>query len=235
MNNMSRRFILNIILLVVILGAGWFVCDKFFIQEENKMDEDTLTANQTATSTEDIATPTTSTQNNQNKKMENHIVILKTNFGEIQIQTYDSDAPKTTDNFIKLVQEGFYNNLIFHRIIKGFMIQGGDPFCGASKDKGFCGAGDPGYTFKDELNPNTASYKNGYQKGVVAMANSGPDTNGSQFFIMLENSALPHDYTIFGKVIKGQDIVDIIGNVKTDGNDRPITPIIIQSATVKAL
>lgn len=229
---MNRKLVLNIILLAVILGAGWFVGEKILLKRQNEMQEDILIANPTATSTENITTSTTSTQN---KKMENHIVTLKTSLGEIQIQTYDSDAPKTADNFIKLAQKGFYNNLIFHRVIKGFMIQGGDPFCGISQDTGICGTGGPGYAFEDELNSNTASYQNGYQKGVVAMANAGPNTNGSQFFIMLENNTLPYNYTIFGKVIKGQDIIDTIGSIKTDQNDRPITPVIIQSTTVKAL
>ncbi len=107
-----------------------------------------------------------------------HIINIQTNFGEIQFETYDFDAPKTVQNFITLADKGFYNNLIFHRVIKGFMIQGGDP----SGD----GTGGPGYEFEDELNPETESYKAGYKKGVVAMANRGLDTNGSQFFIMLE-------------------------------------------------
>src|SRR3989344_5352065 len=145
-----------------------------------------------------------------------HTIIIETQFGNIRFETYDADAPKTVENFITLARKGFYNNLIFHRIIKGFMIQGGDP-------KG-TGTGGPGYTFADELNPATESYKAGYQKGVVAMANAGPDTNGSQFFIMLEDTPLSKNYTIFGKVISGQDVVDRIGSVATGANDRPITP-----------
>jgi cyclophilin family peptidyl-prolyl cis-trans isomerase len=172
-----------------------------------------------------------------NKNMESNksknLITIKTNFGEIQFQTYDADAPKTVNNFITLAQKGFYDNLIFHRIIKGFMIQGGDPNCGISGDKGPCGAGGPGYKFEDELNPNTESYKEGYKKGVVAMANSGPNTNGSQFFIMLENYPLPNNYTIFGKVVKGQEIVDLIGNTKTGAGDRPIEPVIIREVRIE--
>ena len=118
-------------------------------------------------------------------------------------ETYDADASKTVNNFITLAKKGFYNNIIFHRVIKGFMIQGGDPLGN--------GTGGPGYTFEDELNLSTVSYKAGYKKGVVAMANAGPNTNGSQFFIMLaDNPDLPPKYTIFGKVVKGQDVVDQI-------------------------
>ncbi len=153
-----------------------------------------------------------------------HIVTLKTNFGEVQFETYDADAPKTVENFIGLASKGFYNNLIFHRVIKGFMIQGGDP-------KGN-GMGGPGYEFADELNPNTESGKAGYKKGVVAMANAGPNTNGSQFFIMLADYPLPYNYTIFGKVIKGQEVVDAIGNTQIGANDKPVKPIIMEKVTV---
>lgn len=154
-----------------------------------------------------------------------HIVTLATSMGDIQFSTYDADAPKTVDNFIALAKKGFYNNLTFHRVIKGFMIQGGDP-------KGD-GTGGPGYTFADELNPTAASYRAGYKKGVVAMANAGPSTNGSQFFIMLEDTPLPKSYTIFGHVIQGQNVVDAIGSVSTGANDRPLKTVIIKSAKVE--
>ncbi|MDP3769608.1 MAG: peptidylprolyl isomerase [Candidatus Sungbacteria bacterium] len=167
-------------------------------------------------------TPTTPQQINLKNNM--HTIILKTNLGDITFETYDADAPKTVQNFITLSQKGFYNNLIFHRVIKGFMIQGGDP-------QG-TGMGGPGYSFEDELNPATDSYKEGYKKGVIAMANAGPNTNGSQFFIMLEDTPLPKNYTIFGKVVSGQNAVDAIGNVTTDGNDKPTDNVIIKSVTV---
>ena len=153
-----------------------------------------------------------------------HIVTLKTNFGDISFQTYDDDAPKTVQNFITLAQKGFYNNLSFHRVISEFMIQGGDP-----KGDGTSG---PGYQFDDELNPKSLLAQEGYKKGVVAMANAGPNTNGSQFFIMLENYPLPFNYTIFGKVTLGQDVVDKIGQVKTDSHDKPLSPVTIQTVTV---
>ncbi len=153
-----------------------------------------------------------------------NIITIKTNFGEIQFETYDIDAPKTVQNFITLTEKGFYDGLTFHRVIKGFMIQGGDPNGN--------GTGGPGYQFEDELNPNTESYKAGYKKGVVAMANAGPNTNGSQFFIMLEDYPLPNNYTIFGKVIKGQEVVDAIGSVQTGANDKPLKPVIMEKVTV---
>jgi cyclophilin family peptidyl-prolyl cis-trans isomerase len=157
-------------------------------------------------------------------KKNSHIVTIETNYGEIKFETYDADAPKTVQNFITLAEKGFYNGLTFHRVIKGFMIQGGDPLG--------TGTGGPGYTFEDELNPATDSYKAGYLKGVVAMANAGPNTNGSQFFIMLENYPLPNSYTIFGKVVSGQDVVDKIGSVQTGANDMPLNKVTMESVTV---
>ena len=164
-----------------------------------------------------------------------HKITLETNQGTIQFETYDADAPKTASNFVKLANEGYYNGLTFHRVIPGFMIQGGDPNCAPERSKGACGTGGPGYQFEDELNPDTESYKAGYQKGMVAMANAGPNTNGSQFFIMHVDYSLPHNYTIFGKVVAGQEVIDKIATVKRDSNDRPLTPVIIQKATVENL
>ncbi len=153
-----------------------------------------------------------------------HTITLETSKGTIVFETYDADAPKTVENFITLAKKKFYDGLVFHRVIKGFMIQGGDP-------KGD-GTGGPGYQFEDELNPETQSYKDGYKQGVVAMANAGPNTNGSQFFIMLADYPLPNDYTIFGKVIKGQEIVDAIGVVQTGANDRPVEKMEMKKVSV---
>lgn len=147
-------------------------------------------------------------------------ITIETSMGKIVFETYKNDAPKTVENFTRLANAKFYDGLIFHRVISGFMIQGGDPNGN--------GTGGPGYRFEDELNPNTSSYKAGYKKGVVAMANAGPNTNGSQFFIMLEDYPLPNNYTIFGKVISGQDVVDKIGQVKTNQNDKPITDVVMK-------
>jgi cyclophilin family peptidyl-prolyl cis-trans isomerase len=166
---------------------------------------------------------TTSLQVINNKKSMNTIT-LDTNKGKIVFQTYDTDAPKASANFINLANKGFYNGVIFHRVIKGFMIQGGDPTG--------TGRGGPGYKFEDELNPDTESAKAGYTRGTVAMANSGPNTNGSQFFIMHNDYGLPHNYTIFGKVISGLEVVDAIANSKTDPSDKPLEDIIINKVTV---
>lgn len=151
-------------------------------------------------------------------------IALTTNFGDITFQTFDKAAPKTVANFTKLAREGFYNGLTFHRVIDGFMIQGGDP-------KGD-GTGGPGYTFEDEINTSSPLYQEGYKKGIVAMANRGPNTNGSQFFIMLKDTPLPPQYTIFGNVVEGQEVVDAIGKAKIDGHDKPLEPVIIKTIQV---
>jgi len=177
-------------------------------------------APQTANVADGVATNNT----NQNIPNVKHLITIKTKLGEIQFETYDTDAPKTVENFIKLANQGFYNGVIFHRTIPSFMIQGGDPTG--------TGTGGPGYKFADELNPAAPSYQAGYKKGVVAMANAGKDTNGSQFFIMLADYPLPNNYTIFGKVIKGQEVVDAIGTAPTGANDRPVNPVKMDSVSV---
>ncbi|MEY2664243.1 MAG: hypothetical protein RIT04_51 [Candidatus Parcubacteria bacterium] len=151
-------------------------------------------------------------------------VTITTNKGTIVFQTYDADAPLASANFVKLAQSGFYDGVIFHRVIKDFMIQGGDPTG--------TGTGGPGYKFADELSSGTPSAKEGYVRGVVAMANAGPNTNGSQFFIMHADYPLPHKYTIFGKVISGLDVVDAIANTPTGANDKPIEPVVMKSVVV---
>ena len=153
-------------------------------------------------------------------------------FGKITLEFYDKDAPKTVENFLRLTDSGYYDCLTFHRVAKGFVIQGGDP-----NGNGTGGQSAFGQPFADELNPATASYKAGYLHGVLAMANSGPNTNGSQFFIMLADNQLPNNYTIFGKVVSGLDVVDKIGQVDinpqmgpTDGS--PVKPVVMQSVKI---
>ncbi len=213
---MKKTYLFAIITAVIITVAiGYLLKDKPQNNGENIYSKSS-SQNKTVEPEQNI---------NTNLKNKMHIITLKTNFGEIQFETYDADAPKTVNNFIMLAEKGFYDNLVFHRVIKGFMIQGGDP-------KGN-GSGGPGYTFVDELNLNTESYKAGYKKGIVAMANAGPNTNGSQFFIMLQDYPLPNNYTIFGKVIKGQEVVDEIGNTQTGVNDKPVKPVIMEKVTVE--
>ena len=177
------------------------------------------------------------TGDNTKKTMEITSATINTNMGSITIGFFGKDAPKTVANFLKLAQDGFYNKIKFHRVIKGFMIQAGDPLTKDDSKISIWGTGGSGYSFADEIDAKSDLYtKGGYQKGVVAMANSGPNTNGSQFFIMTESNSLPPSYTIFGKVLSGQDVVDKIANVKTVNpgvNDRPVSPVVINSITLK--
>lgn len=152
------------------------------------------------------------------------IITLETSMGEITFKTFPEDAPNTVKNFVELASKGFYNGVIFHRVIDGFMIQGGDPTG--------TGRGGPGYMFDDEINPASELYQRGYKKGVVAMANAGANTQGSQFFIMTVDYPLPPSYTIFGEVVAGQNVVDAIALVERDTNDKPLQDVVIQSIII---
>lgn len=215
---MKQKWFVGTMLIVVVLLGGYYLVSKLSIKEAvtntNKTSINTSMNNNTNT------TPT-------NNELQTNLpkATLDTSLGKIVIEFYETDAPNTVANFIKLTERGFYNKVTFHRVIPGFMIQGGDPIGN--------GTGGPGYVFADELNPTTASYKTGYKKGVVAMANAGPNTNGSQFFIMTADYTLPNNYTIFGHVVSGQDVVDAIANMKRDSNDRPLTPVVIKVVTIQ--
>lgn len=151
----------------------------------------------------------------------NHLAVFETNKGVFAIELFEDKAPITAKNFITLVNKGFYNNLIFHRVIDGFMIQSGDPNGN--------GTGGPGYEIPDEFGPGLKH--NG--EGILSMANRGPNTGGSQFFITL--APTPHldgKHAIFGKVVKGMDVVRAIGKVKTGANDKPTEPVVIQKITI---
>lgn len=158
----------------------------------------------------------------------NPVVALKTNFGEMTLELFKKDAPKTVENFLKLAKDNFYNGTKFHRVVKKFMIQGGDPNSKDS-DPSNDGTGGPGYTFEDEINQHKIV------KGVLAMANAGPNTNGSQFFILTAENypTLDGKHTVFGKVIDGMDIVEKIENLPTDKNDRPTKDAIIEQIIIK--
>ncbi|MEO7557586.1 MAG: peptidylprolyl isomerase [Gammaproteobacteria bacterium] len=160
--------------------------------------------------------------------MANRTAVVQTNKGTIRFELLEGDAPKTTENFITLAQRGYYDGVIFHRVIKGFMIQGGDP-----TGTGRGGESAWGGRFADEINPGSEVYKRGYKAGTVAMANAGPNTNGSQFFIMHADYALPPAYSIFGRTIEGQDVVDAIATTEKDRNDRPLSPVTMEKVTIE--
>ncbi len=160
--------------------------------------------------------------------MANRIANIKTNKGTIRFELLEEDAPKTTDNFIQLAERGYYDGVIFHRVIKGFMIQGGDP-----TGTGRGGESAAGGRFNDEINRTSELYRGAYAKGTVAMANAGPNTNGSQFFIMHADYPLPPSYTKFGRVIEGQDVVDAIATAATDRGDRPQQEVKMEQVTIE--
>lgn len=152
-----------------------------------------------------------------------YTAVIKTNLGDMTVEFFTDDAPITVNNFISLSKDGYYDNVIFHRVISGFMIQGGDPSGTGHGDYGKY----PGYKFDDELNNQRP-----YEKGILAMANAGPNTNGSQFFIMHVDYPLPYSYTIFGQVVDGFDVIDKIASVETDSADKPTTDVVISTVEI---
>jgi len=214
---MNIKYSLIVVVIVIIVGLLGFSVVKNFqsqVGQAETQDQTALEQNQ---------------NNMRGPKMEidtnkKYSAVLHTEKGDITIQLTAKKTPITVNNFITLAKKGFYDNTIFHRVIKGFMIQGGDP-------KGD-GTGGPGYKFDDE------PFDGEYIRGTVAMANAGPDTNGSQFFIMHADNPLPKDYIIFGKVISGMDVVDTIAKSPVRANfsgeaSAPITPIKILTIDVK--
>ena len=153
-----------------------------------------------------------------------YTAVIKTSMGDMSIEFFTEDAPMTVNNFINLSRDGYYDNVIFRRVISGFMIQGGDPSGTGHGEMGKY----PGYKFEDELNNQRS-----YDKGILAMANAGPDTNGSQFFIMHVNYPLPYQYTIFGFVTDGLEVIDKIASVETGDGDKPVNDVVIETVEVK--
>ncbi|MBK6319938.1 MAG: peptidylprolyl isomerase [Dehalococcoidia bacterium] len=147
-----------------------------------------------------------------------YTAVIETSAGSMTAEFFAADAPKTVNNFVFLARDGYFDGIIFHRCIPGFMIQGGDPTG--------TGRGGPGYRFNDE--PVTRQYL----RGTLAMANAGPNTNGSQFFVMHADYPLPPNYTIFGKLTSGEEVVDAIATAPTGAQDRPVNPVTIDSVTV---
>jgi peptidyl-prolyl cis-trans isomerase B (cyclophilin B) len=147
---------------------------------------------------------------------------MHTNQGVVELELFDEDAPKTVENFRKLAGDGFYDGVVFHRVIPDFMIQGGDPTG--------TGTGGPGYTFEDEINDHKV------ERGALAMANAGPDTNGSQFFVVTAEATpwLDGKHTVFGRVTSGMDVVDAISQVETDAQDKPHDAVVIERVELQA-
>jgi cyclophilin family peptidyl-prolyl cis-trans isomerase len=159
--------------------------------------------------------------------------VIETDKGVIEIEFLQADAPKAVENFRLLAEHGYYDGLTFHRIVRGFMIQGGDP-----AGNGTGGQSAWGPPFADEINPNSALYRGGYRRGLLAMANGGPNTNGSQFFILHQDYPLQPNYVIFAFVVNGMDVVDALANVEITADaggepSKPRIPPVIKKVTIK--
>jgi cyclophilin family peptidyl-prolyl cis-trans isomerase len=204
----------NILILMIVSALTFMVCGC-----ENK---ETAGENTMKTAANGVLS-------GQENLFEKHkTAIIKTNYGDITIEFYGQDSPITVNNFLNLASKGFYNKTKFHRVIKGFMIQAGDP---NSRDKDISthGLGGPGYKFMDEINNHKLV------RGSLAMANAGQDTNGSQFFIITKDATpwLDGKHTNFGQITSGMDVVSKIENVQVDANDHPIGDVIIESIELK--
>jgi len=214
-----------VFLLIAVLLIGGFFLFRIFAKNtspeiEQRKEIERLTEPEGAPKATIAQEELPSMQIDKNKT---YIAILKTSEGNISIGLNAKETPITVNNFVVLAKRGFYNNTIFHRVVKGFMIQGGDP----NGD----GTGGPGYTFNDE------PFEGEYTRGTVAMANAGPNTNGSQFFIMHQDYALPKNYVIFGKVIEGMDVVDKIAEAPVEQSpsgemSKPLQPVQVESVQI---
>ncbi len=228
------RNYLNYIIGLLILGAVGFLIYAIYLPEKNSYEKQT---NVNVVGDDNLKQATNT--NMQENKKEIYTVKMDTNKGAIILELNSKIAPNTVENFVKLANSGFYDGVKFHRVIKDFMIQAGDPQSKDDKLVDVWGTGGPGYKFADEIT-DPATYKTGYKRGVLAMANSGPNTNGSQFFIMHKDVPLPPNYTIFGKIKDGDEesfkTLDSIANVKTlylGQLDRPIETVVINKVIVE--
>ncbi len=233
MNQLYKIGILVAVMLLILLGLSKL--SNRPDEPEEEVTPDITSEEQQATSTQQQE-QTKETTMQETQPQENTFVVMKTNKGDITIELFTEKMPITAGNFLKLVQDNFYDGIKFHRVIKDFMIQGGDPNSKDDSKKNMWGSGGPGYSIQDEF---VAGFSN--VRGTLAMANSGPNTGGSQFFInLVDNTYLDFDkqpltsqHPVFGRVVEGMDVVDAIGSVATVVNDVPVEPIVIQDIVVK--
>ncbi len=214
--------VIPIIVVVLFVLVGWFLVKN----NSNLKTENNINSPEVKIDVEAKAETPVAPDNQKDKIM---TATLHTNKGDITIEFLNDLVPNTVENFTKLAGSGFYDGVKFHRVIKGFMIQGGDPLTKDDSKMALWGTGGPGYKFEDELGINNKN-----DVGTISMANAGPNTNGSQFFInTAANNFLDGKHTVFGKVTAGMDVVTAIENVKTGEADRPIEAVVINSITIR--
>jgi peptidylprolyl isomerase len=240
MNNILILFIgVGLVVIATIIGVGQFADIKDASQTstqtsqiglESRIDSYDDAAQEAITTSTPVDVTTSTSQDTMENNKKTMTATLKTNKGDIMIELFGKATPKTVENFVKLAQTGFYDGVKFHRIIKDFMIQGGDPLTKDDTKKSIWGTGGPGYQFADEIGVDNRN-----AIGTISMANAGPNTNGSQFFInVADNSFLDTKHTVFGRVTSGMDVVTAIENVKVEGQSgRPLEPVVITSVELK--
>jgi peptidylprolyl isomerase len=228
-----KQYIIYTLGILFVIGLGFYayINNKVNTEEvnlnQNNLSEEKIIKEENNTESKEIDSPKENINIKQNKQMTK--ATFKTNKGSFTIEFLRHQAPKTVENFVKLASEGFYNGTKFHRIIEGFMNQGGDPLSKDDSMSARWGTGGPGYKFDDEITPNNKNIV-----GTISMANAGPNTNGSQFFInVANNNFLDTKHTVFGKVVAGLEVVLDMNKVATDANDRPLDPVIIESIVLE--
>ena len=231
---MSKTLIsIVIVIAILVVGSLWYVSKDSNTGVVAASSSSVATTQDAGTQIASSTTPqninsSTSTAGTTDVNQKYMNATLHTNQGDITFQFNPTIAPNAVANFIKLAGSNFYDGVKFHRVIKGFMIQGGDPLTKDDSQKALWGTGGPGYKFDDEITPDSKN-----DLGTVAMANSGPNTNGSQFYInVANNNFLDGKYVVFAKVTSGMDVVMAISNMPTNSSDQPVTPVVINSITL---